>query len=95
MRRPGAPEPVAILDAKFKELDLSLGGDAYQMLAYLLEFGPRCGILVSATGERSDRHIRAVDKRIGVRPVALDRPPADVLDAVDGLAEETLRVANC
>lgn len=88
--RPGHPQPVAILDAKFKALDESLGGDAYQMLAYLLEFGPRCGILVSATGKRSDRRVRAVDKRIGVRPLALDRPPGEVLEAVNRLAEETL-----
>lgn len=95
VRRPGEPEPVAILDAKFKALDKSLGGDAYQMLSYLLEFGPRCGILVSATGEHSDRRIRAVDKRIGVRPLALDRPPTEVLKAVDQLAEETVRLADC
>ena len=76
VRRTGEPEPVAILDAKFKALDESLGGDAYQMLAYLLEFGPRCGILVSATGKRSERHIRAVDKRIGVRPsLSIGRRP--------------------
>jgi 5-methylcytosine-specific restriction enzyme subunit McrC len=93
VRRSGDPEPIAIIDAKFKALDNSLGGDAYQMLSYLLEFGPRRGILVCATGQRSDRRIRAVDKRIGVRPLALNRPPADVLEAVDLLAAETMSVA--
>jgi 5-methylcytosine-specific restriction enzyme subunit McrC len=95
VRRLGEHAPVAILDAKFKSLDGSLGGDAYQMLSYLLEFGPRCGILVSATGVRSDRRVRAVDKRIGVRPLSLDRPPAEVLRAVDRLAEETVHFASC
>lgn len=90
----GEPQPIAILDAKFKALDQSLGDDAYQMLAYLLEFGPRFGLLISATGARSDRHIRAVDKRIGVRPLALDRAPDEVLKAVDELAEETVGLAN-
>lgn len=94
VRRGGDPEPIAILDAKFKSLDASLGGDAYQMLSYLLEFGPSCGTLVCATGERSDRRIRAVDKRIAVRPLALNRPPAEVLRAVDRLAEETVRLAD-
>jgi 5-methylcytosine-specific restriction enzyme subunit McrC len=94
VRRAGDPEPIAILDAKFKSLDASLGGDAYQMLSYLLEFGPRCGTLVCATGEHSDRRIRAVDKRIAVRPLALDRPPAEVLRAVDRLAEETVRLVD-
>jgi 5-methylcytosine-specific restriction enzyme subunit McrC len=94
VRRPGEHDPIAILDAKFKALEESLGDDAYQMLAYLLEFGPRCGILVSATGEASDRRIRAVDKSIGVRPLALDRPPDEVLRAIDQLAEETVRLAN-
>jgi 5-methylcytosine-specific restriction enzyme subunit McrC len=94
VRRLGEPEPVAILDAKFKALDESLGGDAYQMLSYLLEFGPSCGVLVSATGGRSDRRVRAVDKRIAVRPLDLDRPPAEILIAVDRLAEETVGLAN-
>jgi 5-methylcytosine-specific restriction enzyme subunit McrC len=95
VRRLGEHAPLAILDAKFKSLGGSLGDDAYQMLSYLLEFGPRRGLLVSATGERSDRRVRAVDKRIGVRPLTLDRPPPDVLTAVDSLAEEVVQFADC
>ena len=44
---------MSVLDAKFKQLEQDLGADAYQMLAYLLEFGPRSGILVSAIGTRA------------------------------------------
>jgi 5-methylcytosine-specific restriction enzyme subunit McrC len=82
---------VSVLDAKFKRLEQDLGGDAYQLLAYLLEFGPRSGLLVSATGARSNRRIRAVDKILGVRPLALDRPAEHVLAQVDALAAEAIR----
>jgi len=82
--------PVSVLDAKFKRLDQDLGGDAYQLLAYLLEFGPSAGFLISATGTKSDRQVRAVDKLVGVRPVALDQSPSRVLAEVDGLADEVL-----
>jgi len=81
---------VCVLDAKFKRLEQDLGDDAYQLLAYLLEFGPRFGFLVAATGTRSDRRIRAVDKILGVRPLALDGPPEHVLAEVDALANETI-----
>jgi 5-methylcytosine-specific restriction enzyme subunit McrC len=82
---------VTVLDAKFKRLERDLGGDAYQLLAYLLEFGPRCGLLVSATGTHSNRRVRAVDKILGVRPLALDQPAERVLAQVDALAAEAIR----
>jgi hypothetical protein len=68
-----------------------LGDDAYQLLAYLVEFGPRHGFLVSATGTRGDRRVRAVDKVLGVRPLALDQPPERVLAEVDDLADELIQ----
>lgn len=80
--------PISVLDAKFKRLEQDLGGDAYQLLAYLLELGPRAGFLVSASGARSDRRVRAVDKILGVRPLGLDQPPERVLTQIDELAEE-------
>jgi hypothetical protein len=83
-------QPVTVLDAKFKRLEHDLGGDAYQLLAYLLEFGPRTGLLVSATGSRSDRRVRAVDKLLGVRPLGLDQPPDRVLARIDELADEAI-----
>ncbi|MGZ4415401.1 MAG: McrC family protein [Gaiellaceae bacterium] len=82
---------VTVLDAKFKRLERDLGGDAYQLLAYLLEFGPRAGFLVSATGARSNRGVRAVDKILRVRPLALDQPAESVLAQVDSLAAEAIR----
>jgi 5-methylcytosine-specific restriction enzyme subunit McrC len=84
-------EPVSVLDAKFKQLDQDLGGDAYQLLAYLLEFGPRNGFLVSATGTRSDRRVCAVDKVLGVRALALDQSPDRVLAEIDELADEAIK----
>lgn len=83
-------QPVSVLDAKFKRLEQDLGGDAYQLLAYQLEFGPRSGFLVSATGTRSDRAVRAVDKVLGVRPLGLDQPPERVLAEIDELADEAI-----
>jgi 5-methylcytosine-specific restriction enzyme subunit McrC len=83
-------ECVSVLDAKFKRLDDSLGGDAYQLLAYLLEFGPRFGALVSATGTRRDYRVRSVDKVLGVRPLSLDQSPDRVLAQIDALAAETV-----
>lgn len=80
--------PVCILDAKFKRLDADIGGDAYQLLAYLLEFGPHEGMLVSAEGAASRHNIRAVDKVLRVRPLGLNQNPAEVLEAVDELAQE-------
>jgi 5-methylcytosine-specific restriction enzyme subunit McrC len=80
---------VSVLDAKFKRLEENLGDDAYQLLAYLLEYGPRFGALVSAIGSRSDRNVRAVDKVLGVRPLQLDQPPERVLAQVEELAAET------
>jgi hypothetical protein len=79
---------VAVLDAKFKRLDQDLGGDAYQLLAYLLELGPRFGALISALGTAADRQVRAVDKVLAVRPLRLDHPPEAVLDQVEALAYE-------
>jgi 5-methylcytosine-specific restriction enzyme subunit McrC len=81
---------LSVLDAKFKHLRDDLGGDAYQLLAYLLAFGPSAGFLVSALGERSRRTIESAGKALHVYPVALDRPPEDVLAQVAGLAEEAL-----
>ncbi len=81
---------VSVLDAKFKHLEQDLGGDAYQLLAYLLEFGPRSGILVSAIGSASDLHVRSVDKVLRVRPLGLDRPPQLVLAEIDDLAEAAI-----
>ena len=81
-------EVVAVLDAKFKRLDQDLGGDAYQLLAYLLEFGPRFGALISALGSAADRQVRSVDKVLAVRPLRLDRPPDAILDQVEALADE-------
>jgi len=86
---------VSVLDAKFKRLGQDLGGDAYQLLAYLLEFGPRNGLLVSATGTTSDRRVRAVDKVLGVRPLGLDQSPERVLAAIDELAEEATEGGRC
>jgi 5-methylcytosine-specific restriction enzyme subunit McrC len=83
---------VCVLDAKFKRLEQDLGDDAYQLLAYLLEFGPRSGFLIAASGTRTDRRVRAVDKILGVRPLALDRPPDEVLAEVDALADETINL---
>jgi 5-methylcytosine-specific restriction enzyme subunit McrC len=82
------PEVVAILDAKFKHLDDELGGDAYQLLAYLLELGPRFGALVSAVGTAGQRQVRALDKVLAVRPLRLDQPPEQVLEQVRQLADE-------
>lgn len=78
----------AILDAKFKRLDGDLAGDAYQMLAYLLEFGPARGFLVAADGSPSDHVVRAVPKHISVRSIRLDQPPERILEEVDALAAE-------
>jgi 5-methylcytosine-specific restriction enzyme subunit McrC len=83
---------VAVLDAKFKRLDQDLGGDAYQLLAYLLEYGPRFGALVSAAGGRSEHRVRSVDKLLAVRPLELDHPPEHVLAQVDALAAEVAGV---
>jgi 5-methylcytosine-specific restriction endonuclease McrBC regulatory subunit McrC len=80
-----------VLDAKFKRLDQDLGGDAYQLLAYLLEFGPPRGFLISAEGETSDHAVRAVEKQISARPVNLDQEPQVVLRAIDALAVEVLQ----
>lgn len=82
--------PVSVLDAKFKRLEHDLGADAYQLLAYLLEFGPRSGFLVSAAGTTSDRQVRAVDKVLGVRSLNLHQPPDRVLAGIDELAEEAI-----
>jgi 5-methylcytosine-specific restriction enzyme subunit McrC len=82
--------PISVLDAKFKRLEQNLGGDAYQLLAYLLEFRPRYGFLVSATGTSNDRRVRAVDKVLRVRPLALDQAPERVLAEVDDLADEAI-----
>ncbi len=84
-------QTVTVLDAKFKRLEQDLGRDAYQLLAYLLEFGPRSGFLVSATGAHSNRRVRAVYKILGVRPLALDQPAESVLAQVDALAAEAIR----
>lgn len=81
---------LTVLDAKFKRLDQDLGGDAYQLLAYLLEFGPPRGFLVSAQGEASEHAVRAVAKQLSVRPVNLDQEPEGVLRATDALAVELL-----
>jgi len=84
----------AVIDAKFKRLDQDLGGDAYQLLAYLLEFGPPRGFLVSAQGEASEHAIRAVAKQLSVRPVNLDQEPEAVLRATDALATELLALGR-
>jgi 5-methylcytosine-specific restriction enzyme subunit McrC len=80
--------PLGVLDAKFKRLESDLGGDAYQMLAYLLEFGCHSGVLVSAEGDVSEHDIRSVDKTLRVRPLGLNREPNAVLTAVDALADQ-------
>jgi 5-methylcytosine-specific restriction enzyme subunit McrC len=89
----GGGRNLSVLDAKFKRLDENLGDDAYQLLAYLLEYGPRFGALVSAIGHRSDCHVRAVDKVLGVRPIDVHQPPEAVLAQVDALAAETAALA--
>ena len=81
-------EVVSVLDAKFKRLDHDLGGDAYQLLAYLLELGPRFGALISALGTAADRQVRSVDKVLAVRPLRLDCPPEAVLGQIEALADE-------
>lgn len=80
----------AVLDAKFKRLDHELGGDAYQLLAYLLEFGPPRGFLISADGSTTEHSMRAVDKQLSVRPVDLGQEPQAVLHSVEALADEVL-----
>ena len=81
-------EVVSVLDAKFKRLDHDLGGDAYQLLAYLLELGPRFEPLISALGTAADRQVRSVDKVLAVRPLRLDCPPEAVLGQIEALADE-------
>jgi 5-methylcytosine-specific restriction enzyme subunit McrC len=82
------PDVVAVLDAKFKRLDRDLGADAYQLLAYLLELGPRFGALISAVGTAADRQVRSVDKVLSVRPLRLGCPPELVLGQFEALADE-------
>lgn len=83
-------EWLAVLDAKFKHLDGGLTGDAYQMLAYLLEFGPERGYLVSAQGAESTHTILAAGKQIMVRPVDLAQAPERILANVEALSREIL-----
>jgi len=80
----------AVIDAKFKRLEQDIGGDAYQLLAYLLEFGPPRGFLVSAQGKASEHTVCAVAKQLSVRPVNLDQEPDGVLRTTDALAAELL-----
>ncbi len=43
---------------------------------------------MAADGSPSDHDMRAVPKRISVRTIRLDRPPARILKEVDALAAE-------
>ncbi|MDO9354067.1 MAG: hypothetical protein Q7T55_10250 [Solirubrobacteraceae bacterium] len=79
---------VAVADAKFKRLEGRLAGDAYQMLAYLLEFGPARGFLISAEGAVSGHAVLSAEKQIEVRPIDLALSPDQILGRVDELFGE-------
>ncbi|MDQ8045944.1 MAG: hypothetical protein AAGC46_19590 [Solirubrobacteraceae bacterium] len=83
----------SVVDAKFKHLTAQLGGDAYQMLAYLLEFRASRGFLVAAEAEPADHRIGSADKVVSVRRVDLSGRPADVLGSVAALAAEIAATA--
>ncbi|WP_133061735.1 McrC family protein [Streptosporangium minutum] len=91
----GAEIPAAVVDSKYK---ISTGpeghsADLYQMLAYCTVLGLDHGHLVYAEGGAEPyRHVvRGAGIEIMQHAIDLTLPPADLLDAIERLAESIVR----
>lgn len=84
--------PGAVVDAKYKAEKNSKypNADAYQMLAYCTALGLPRGHLVYAAGGTgaTERTIRKVGTKLLRHVLPLDRPPPELMAAIDGLAAD-------
>lgn len=84
----------AVFDAKYKS-EKPAGypnADIYQMLAYCIRHGVEEGHLVYAAGDETPQQIviRQSDVTIVCHAIALDVPPAQIVDQIDGLVGRAL-----
>lgn len=92
-------EPVAVVDAKHKQLKLSgsPGEDAYQMLAYCTALDLDRGYLVYAAhsgADVRDLSLKNVECEISVRTVDIRKQPDRLLSEVESLAAEIAEEAR-